>query len=908
MEGGDPSSGSASFVKRRKPKGVATRVSSAYDEVDDASQAAGPSAPTTASGASRSSTPRQMLSRGGSDEEQEPDAGGVVFRPRARGARATPTAASTAKPVTRGVGNGETVEDENDDDDVPALAPRRSKVDGARRPARMSGVGMSARSSSSASTPKRSTPLRPTAFKDMPTHEQAEGSTSTPTSSLYTSKHLEELRTSTPTARSRAHSPAPAPPGPATFMDDPMAASSSRPGLAAGDDDALTRSKYAADFEHDAIPSESVIRAAKERRAKLRAAGASSGVSDDFISLAPFSRSSAVQAYDAMEVDDGPHPHSRLQREEDELGDGEDEFAEYTGASERIPIGAKAQEELQRRQRRQMEAAVRGDFDDDAPGAVADEMDEDEEEWERAQLRRTQPSAAAASREASPFRAAPIPDPAPVPSVGTCSARLQLTLRALDQSKGAADAVLASSLVELDGLAEAEKQNKLDVTAVEDKASWFDELDGFVASLARFAGEKKARVNEIESDAVALIARRTALLNRARAAWLQARWEEAFGTRPTKSLIPSIDDDEEKRESSLPDHLTGKAASVLPKLDELAAADQLSLDLAKREIIDRLNATFSDVQAPEYLDPLAPIDAGASDSDSPSGLAWLRRTRADWTALHPRSVVVRFEEWRRRYPDEYAQVWGGLSVGQIWEFYARLEMVAWDAFRTREHSGWTAGVGALVDFRWFTGASEYTERAMRHPRAPLGGDDEVLTSLTTNVLVPRLVAMLSAGGVSVWSLEEVEQLVGVVDIVQTVLDDTHARYISLAEAVLGVFASQIQRLQDSVGEIHGLTGNVMAAAHVLKEMLGLVRNAVMLARVIKPSSATDSPTALVGNRLVLLVEQLSLAVVHPIIGRLHESPTTQQLAAAMRQALIHEIPPTITAHNLGLTAFTASGH
>ena len=89
MEEGDTSSGAASFVKRRKPKGLASRVSSAYDEPDDASQAAGPSIPTTASGTSASSTPRRMLSRGGSDEEQEPDAGGVVFRPRARGARST---------------------------------------------------------------------------------------------------------------------------------------------------------------------------------------------------------------------------------------------------------------------------------------------------------------------------------------------------------------------------------------------------------------------------------------------------------------------------------------------------------------------------------------------------------------------------------------------------------------------------------------------------------------------------------------------------------------------------------------------------------------------------------------------------------------------------------------------------
>lgn len=61
------------------------------------------------------------------------------------------------------------------------------------------------------------------------------------------------------------------------------------------------------------IPSESTIKVAKERRERLRKGNAISD--EDFISL------SVVRKEDAPQ---GPHPESRLMREEDEIGEGED--------------------------------------------------------------------------------------------------------------------------------------------------------------------------------------------------------------------------------------------------------------------------------------------------------------------------------------------------------------------------------------------------------------------------------------------------------------------------------------------------------------------------------------------------------------------------------------------------------
>ncbi len=277
-----------------------------------------------------------------------------------------------------------------------------------------------------------------------------------------------------------------------------MIAQTSRLALDDPAGETLARSKFAADFAHDPIPSESVIRAAKEKRAKLRAAASTSASSsDDFISLAPFSKpSSALKRYDAMEVDTGPHPHSRLQREEDEIGDGEEEFA----SSPVLPNAYRSANGRRRSGTMHRGGRWRRLYGVTLIRTVGWRM-----RWMRTRRSRERAQTAADAdadwvcfsgcfERGIAVPAAPIPASAPLPSVSSCSTRLQLTLRALEQSTAASAAVIESSMKELETLEAAEGENKLDVAAVEDKASWFNELDEFVVSLARFMEEKMERV------------------------------------------------------------------------------------------------------------------------------------------------------------------------------------------------------------------------------------------------------------------------------------------------------------------------------------------------------------------------------------------------------------------------------
>ena len=64
-----------------------------------------------------------------------------------------------------------------------------------------------------------------------------------------------------------------------------------------------------------AIPSQSFVLAAKEKRERLRTSGPASSHTEDYISLSLTKRDDEYV---------GPHPESRLMREDDDLGQGDD--------------------------------------------------------------------------------------------------------------------------------------------------------------------------------------------------------------------------------------------------------------------------------------------------------------------------------------------------------------------------------------------------------------------------------------------------------------------------------------------------------------------------------------------------------------------------------------------------------
>ena len=128
------------------------------------------------------------------------------------------------------------------------------------------------------------------------------------------------------------------------------------------------------------IPTEEAIREAKQKRGEA-AKGSRESKPADFISLSGDRGSGRGE--------------SRLQREEDELGSGEDEFGGFTVDEEALALNNGERKRAAEERRRKMQAAFEGvHLGDDGPDSDDDERME-ELAWEKAQLSRWQTSSRA---------------------------------------------------------------------------------------------------------------------------------------------------------------------------------------------------------------------------------------------------------------------------------------------------------------------------------------------------------------------------------------------------------------------------------------------------------------------------------------------------------------------------------
>ena len=248
------------------------------------------------------------------------------------------------------------------------------------------------------------------------------------------------------------------------------------------------------------IPTANAIAAARLKRETIRklgpeheavedAAAADGSVSSGFISLDLAARPSKKG-------------ESRLVREDDEVGEGDDDMAEYTGAQERIPLGKKATE-----LRKQAVRAGMVDLINDA--ADEDEDDDEVREWEAAQARRGDAQQTRSTLTASgraPYRAAPsasirlrdglsvaVPQQAPIPSLPAVQARLNTALAELQVSHTAGAETLEGVAKQRAELDEQEGSLRTEVERAAAHHVWFDDFNAWLGDVVAFLDVKVRR-------------------------------------------------------------------------------------------------------------------------------------------------------------------------------------------------------------------------------------------------------------------------------------------------------------------------------------------------------------------------------------------------------------------------------
>jgi GC-rich sequence DNA-binding factor len=516
------------------------------------------------------------------------------------------------------------------------------------------------------------------------------------------------------------------------------------------------------------IPSQSAVLAAKEKRERMRAAGPPSSHSDEYISLSLTTRNDEYQ---------GPHPESRLMREDDDLGQGDDDFAEYTSAQTRIALGKKARKAETSKLREEMQSLI----------ADAEEIDEETQEWERAQIKRSglKPDEGTSIAATTPvYKPTPIPPLTDMPSLESSVTRLSQTMTSMAASHAQNTTSVSALSAEQIQLDKRETELREIVMRAEGKTSWFADFRDWLESVAMFLDEKFPRLEKLEDEHVSILKERRDMVQTRRRAEDEDDLSRFLGSRPTLPHTGLEELDEMGR--------------IIPQFNaEATIGDRRTARAARRALRQRNGRQGEDEEGYSTDGTLPPSDA----TDYLAALQQLSCQRDEILSdvkanefKDPRlGIGARFAAWRERFDDSYIGAWGGLALVGAWEFWTRLEMLGWNPLEDSK---------PLDSFRWYTNLYEYsrpTEPDDDKDVPELGPDGDLVSATITTVVLPRLTKLLEGGAFDPFSGKDIRRLVDLAEEVEISVEKGNHKFQMVLKTVLTIFqhaVNDIMSLQD----------------------------------------------------------------------------------------------------------------
>ncbi|KAA1469958.1 GCFC-domain-containing protein [Dentipellis sp. KUC8613] len=547
---------------------------------------------------------------------------------------------------------------------------------------------------------------------------------------IYDAAYLSELKASTPSAR-------PPLPKDATDVDVSMDV-----------DDMGVVSLDAFGDGEATIPSESSVLAAKQKRERMRTTG---GTDEDFISLSVTKREDVYQ---------GPHPESRLMREEDDLGEGDDEFAEFTSAQERIALGKKSRKAEAGKRRDAMKEMI----------ADAEEVDEETEEWEQEQLRRGGMSAIEQLEKAPVkpvYRPAPIPPLTSIPSLDAATARLTTMMTSLTTSHAQHTASMASLSSEHKQLDDRESDMRDMVSTAEEKRSWFAAFREWMESVATFLDEKFPQLEKLEEEHISIIKEKRDMIRQRRHADDEDDLSYFLGSLPVPPHTEPEELDElgriipranpaaarrDRRSSRIArrSHRKSTEEEGFSTDAELPPSDATDYHTALQKLAMRRDDILSDVKAKEFKDPSLGV--------------------GKW-----------FGEWRRRFTDSYVGAWGGLGMISAWEFWVRLEIIGWNPLEDPR---------SLDNFGWYEALYRYSRPSdnLDDGEEPqMGPDGDLVAAMISTCVLPRLSKIVESGGLDPNSSRDVRRVVDLAEEIEISVEKNNPKFQNFLKTVVDTF-------------------------------------------------------------------------------------------------------------------------
>lgn len=457
-------------------------------------------------------------------------------------------------------------------------------------------------------------------------------------------------------------------------------------------------------------------------------------------------------------------------REEDELGEGDDEYAEYTSAQERIALGKKS---------KKLEASKRKDTMQEMI-ANAEEDDEETMEWERGQLKRGGPFST--SHETSPakqvYKAAAIPTSTAIPSLEPAMDRLSQSLTAMTMSH-ATNVKAATALVdEREQLDIRETELREMIAKAEAKRSWFAAFKEWVESVATFLDEKFPKLERLEDEYISVVKERSEIIARRRQADNQDDLFLIFG-----SLLATADQSEEVDDLG---RVLPRANTPIIRCEREAARIARRLRREREREIrairtqpDREEGYSTDSSLPpsEAMDYRSAMERIAND-----GHDLLSDVRAAEFRDPSLGLAKWFGGWRRRFGDSYTGAWGGLGLVGAWEFWVRLELLGWNPFET---------LRTLDEFSWCASLHEYCGDNDDDLEPDTGPNDDLVSAMISTAVVPLICRVVEAGALDSYSASDTPHMINLAEQVEASIGRDNPKFQMILKSVYSVFERSV---------------------------------------------------------------------------------------------------------------------
>ncbi|MBW0471772.1 hypothetical protein O181_011487 [Austropuccinia psidii MF-1] len=733
--------------------------------------------------------------------------------------------------------------------------------------------------------------------------------------SYSSSINLSESGPNSPTSRSVIESSRPM--YSTTHLNELKSLTISTPNFKSNDEsfDSLTTSKFAFSDVIDNqtgfdsidqieinIPSTSTIQSAKEKRFQARKSGLSYSNSIDTST----SKISPEQDFISLSYNSNSLEHfgppkkgeSRLVREDDDIGEGDDEHAEYTGAKERVPLGQQAGLKAEKIKKAGMEAMILDTEDD------LQEGNEEELQWEAAQIRRgasgSLPKRMANDTEQPVYRPAPIPEHDVIAPFDSVESRLLSYLQNVETLVSEQQEASLCISTEKKNLDNQEIELRQQVSREVQRGDFFEDLNQFIKDIDFFLAQKWPQLEKIEQDLLSILKERRELI-------FQRRFESfsddlvlfkngVIGvTRPlttskTESGLQPDQQDVDEQQGETVDEL-GRSR---PDLDVSIHAPARTLRRQERiqrrkRRLERKNNTAElldneDDQGFSTDDSLSPADSSDLLTASQSLVSSSKELLVDVTnpaflsPTHQGSLSDRFLRWKSKYPEEYENAFGNLALVQAWEFWVRVEMVAGLNIWGLKNWAKSDDKCGIENWEWRKGLEVFDHEAQaKSLDQGFSESESVIAAMISTVIIPFLSTIIKcsydpfSGQATTKSLELVEQ-VGYV--IETNGNPTYDTFVS---SFLCCFESSVyelkhlvgskQELIESLGSQIGMDG-IRARQRFLRKCLKLLKQGVRWKRFASQAYWIDGSTSNKEKAISLkslLIEQLLGEIMLPIL-------------------------------------------